>query len=169
MASIDVTLLYSRVYGEATTRSTLGTLGMTARLAHKNAATRGLTETFGLAFGAREGDGGPATNGQAYPVFVRLRGRPGDCRLWLCWRHDLVFRPRAAGLSATCALSAANCDPRACRRRPTAGRIRDRAARFCADPGHSQAGDQGLSFRRGQEFLQSSRDRSALDAPCRDH
>ncbi len=93
-----------------------------------------------LAFGVIEGDGARSSDGQADQVSVRLRGRPGDCRVRLCRHHDLVFRSGSAGLSAARALRAADHDPGARRRRPTAGRVRDRAARLRADRRRSPSG-----------------------------
>src|SRR5215813_14859984 len=101
-------------------------LGIAALLAHKQ-ASRGarLNQGDSLALGVIEGDGARSSNGQTDQVSVRLRGRSGDCRVRLCRRHDLVLRSRAAGLSATRALSAADYYPDARGRRPTVGRIRD--------------------------------------------
>ena len=95
-----------------------------------------------------------------------------------CWRsqagglrrhHVLVFWSRPAGLPAAGALPAADHDPGACRRRPAARRICDRAPHLRADPGDPEAGHRRLPVGRGQEFLQPSRRRPGLDPARRDH
>ena len=108
-------------------------------LAHKDA--RSARPDCSRRSGVREIEGDGAHRVMAkHQVSVRLRGRPGDRRLRLCRGHDLVFRPRSAGLPAARQLPAADHDARPCRRRPAAGRICDRAPRFRADRGRSRSG-----------------------------